>query len=179
VIPGGGRWAYCACAVVALAAAGCPFKKSVNTVRVEGHYLTWIGEDMADLGSEGEAYGFEIAPGDDSQPAMGPLYIGGAYSVARVEGGSEEHRAGVRARSSMLSRSSSSFPYAMVGVYMGWLERAEGDAKFGAGIEGGYGVRLAMKGIAFDLEMILGYGLYVAGFDQLSTRLGGGLVISF
>ena len=162
------------------AAAGCPFMKTSTTVRVDAHQVTWTDLDLEPLASGGTAWGFEFAPCDDSQSAMGPMYIGGAYSRAVLDDDSVEQRAGVRARSSMLDHSSASFPYAAVGVYLGWLEPTGRYSRIGMGVEGGFGLRLGMgRHAGLDLEAIFSYGYYASAFQAQCLRLGGGLFIGF
>jgi hypothetical protein len=167
-------------AVAAVSAAGCPLVKNTTSVRVEFHELIWPGLDLADLGVDGSGVGLEIAPGDASQPAMGPFYLGGVCSMVRMDDDTFLYRAGIRGRSSTLDRPTFSYPYAMVGVYAGWLDLELTGGKFGAGIEGGYGFRFGLgEKAAFDLEILFEYGYFEGAYSLMNTRVGGGLMLQF
>lgn len=171
---------YALIAVLGLLAAGCPLEQSKMSVRADVHTLMWPGDDLVYLGNTGSDFSLEIAPGDMSQPAMGPLYIGGAVSQTTIEDDSVIVRGGLRARSSMLESQTNTYPYAMVGVYAAFLDPTDRTSKFGGGVEGGYGFRLGMgESAAVDLEMIFEYGYFENAFSIMSTRLGGGLMVQF
>jgi len=176
-----------------LACAGCPLEPTMWAARLDAGYVTWTGEDIAGVAATGNSIGLEIAPGDDTAPAMGPIYIGIAYSAARfndesVPGDTLEHRLGVRARSSTLARCTSSYPYASVGAYLAWLDEESGPGRFGIGVEGGLGLRLgfgpsghggSLRRLALDLDMMMSYGYFEAAYQALSTRFGAGLAFGF
>ena len=91
--------------IVSLLGAGCPFARNTMSIRLEAHQLTWPDLNLSASGG-GTCVGFEVAPGDNSQPAMGPFYLGGAYTLTILDDDSNLHRLGVRARSSMLDHPS-------------------------------------------------------------------------
>jgi hypothetical protein len=178
-----------AAALICLGAGCVTFKRTMGAVRLEAHRVLWTGSELGRVDGTGDSFGFEVTPGTDAEPEMGPLWLGLAYSYAVLDapwetGRTREHRAGIRARSSTLSLNSAVYPYAMVGAFIGHMD-AEGEPEtyLGVGIEGGFGLRLGMgswkKSLALDLEFIASWGRYEEAYDSLSTRLGGALAVAF
>jgi hypothetical protein len=177
------RAASGAAAAAALALGqGCIFSPEFGAFRAGWHPAMTVEGDTA--ASDGEAWGVEITGGVGGEPAerpvMGPLFFGFGFSQAEMGQGptrETERRFGVRARSSMLSRPTRHYPYAAVGAYLGHIERPGGD-RAGIGVEGGYGLRLALGGhAALDLEALYSYGFYDAGYEAASGRFGLGLTL--
>jgi hypothetical protein len=166
-------------AASALALCGCPFEKTYLSFRPEYHTLIWPGEKLHDITDGGQEFGLEVAPGDNTQPEMGPMYIGGAMTLLTVDDDSQMFRGSIRARSSTLDRPSSTYPFAMVGFYFAHLELEDSWDRFGVGLEGGIGVRLGSKSVGLDLEMLFEYGYFTGGYTIMDTRLGGGLMFQF
>lgn len=181
-------------ALAALACSGCPLTTTMWAARLDAGFVTWTGEDIGSVAGAGQAVGFEIAPGDDTSSAMGPIYIGFAYSLATFDdkslpGETLEHRAGVRARSSVLAKPTSTYPYASVGAYLAWLDEEDGPGRFGLGVEGGFGLRLGfgppgrgthgLRRLALDIDMMMSYGYFEAAYQALSTRFGAAFVLGF
>jgi hypothetical protein len=169
---------------------GCvSFERTMGAIRLEAHRVLWTGSELGEVDSTGDAFGFEVTPGIDSEAEMGPLWLGFAYSYAVLDapwetGRTREHRMGIRARSSMLSQNTAIYPYAMVGAFVGHMD-AEGEPRtyLGIGIEGGYGVRFGFgswkKTVALDVELIASWCRFEQDYDSLSTRLGGALAVLF
>ncbi len=181
----GMRRGFLALAAVAFLSAGCIGPMNLRAVRLGGGWVTSTGSDLWRTGN-GPPFDIEIAIGQDTDPAFGPIYFGFAYSYVRLdEPGSPddtyEHRAGTRWRSSMLEETTSIYPYASVGVYLGWMELGYQTAgRLGFGVEGGYGVRLGLGShAAIDLEMIYSYSFYGGDHNATQMRLGGALVIKY
>ena len=157
---------------------------NVGAIRAGYSYVTATANGLQNT-TDGTAFGIEVARGTDSDAGFGPLYFGFAYSFAELEtpgfDDTTEHRAGTRWRSSVLESSTSSYPYAAVGVYLSWLEKGERpQGKLGAGVEGGYGLRIGMgPRAALDIEALAGAGWSEGHYETFSVRLGGALVVRF
>ena len=173
-----------ALAAILVLCCGCLVTTNIGSTRVDGHYAAWTGGDLA-RAPTGDALGIEVALGTDLDPAFGPLYMGVAYSQSTLRDpgsqGIAEHCLGTRWRSSMLEGNTSSYPFAAVGVYLGWMESdALSYDRFGIGVEGGYGFRLGLGAhAALDLEMMMSAALHVGGIEATSTRFGGALVVRY
>ena len=171
-------------ACICLSFAGCIGPMNVGSIRAGYSYVTATANGLQNT-TDGTAMGFEVARGTDSDAGFGPMYFAFAYSFAELEtpgfDDTTEHRAGTRWRSSVLESSTSSSPYAAVGVYLSWLEKGERpQGKFGAGVEGGYGLRIGMgPRAALDIEAIAGAGWSEGHYETFSVRLGGALVARF
>ena len=180
------RKAFAVAAFACLLPAGCAvFEPNIRATRVGWHHVTWTGMDLAEITSSGEAFDFEFVVGTDTEPEMGPLFMGFAYSYGRVDssrwpGATREHRAGIRFRSSVLDRVTATYPYAAVGAFLGQMD-SEGEraAWEGFGLEGGYGVRIGRGPATLDLEMIFSWGIYESWYHSMSTRFGGALGFTF
>jgi hypothetical protein len=170
-------------AAACCALAGCIFEPNVGNVGLSAYSVGWTGYDIKGL-PQGEAYGFEVTSGTDTEPEMGPLFFGGMFTVQRINSGPDrvawEYRAGIRARSSVLDHLTASYPYAVVGSYFGLYEPAGREtSRFGIGVEGGYGARLGLGGLVVDIEFIMSYGLFEAWNNLLSTRFGGAVTMQW
>ncbi len=171
-------------AAVALVPAGCLGPMNIGSVRTDASIVHWQGYDHPAVDNS-QVMGIEVARGKDTDPAFGPIYFGFAYSYARTEmpghDDTIEQRFGTRWRSSVLEETTSSYPFAAVGVYGGWFEpgnRTTG--KIGIGAEGGYGLRLGLGShAAIDLDVMFSYGWYEGKYEVLSTRFGGALAARF
>ena len=157
---------------------------NIGSVRGDVSFVTATALDLKPT-DDGIAFGFEVARGNDTDAAFGPIYFGFAYSFAELDtpgfDDTTEHRAGSRWRSSVLKSNTSSYPYAAVGVYLSWLEmgnRPQG--KFGAGAEGGLGLRIGLGSrVALDLEALTSFGWSEGHYETFSARLGGALTARF
>jgi hypothetical protein len=157
---------------------------NIGSVRGDVSFVTATALDLKPT-DDGMAFGIEIARGNDTDAAFGPIYFGFAYSYAELDtpgfDDTIEHRAGTRWRSSILESNTSSYPYAAVGVYLSWLEmgnRPQG--KLGVGAEGGFGLRIGLgRRAALDLEALVSYGFSEGQFETSAARLGGALAVRF
>ena len=171
-------------ALAAFAAAGCIGEMNIGSVRTGFGLVTWRGTDHPGIG-DSLALDLEVSRGTDTDPAFGPIYFGVAYSNARTEipgvGDTVEQRLGTRWRSSMLETNTSSFPYAAVGVYGGWIEPGDRPkGKIGLGFEGGLGGRIGLgPRAALDLGMMMSYGRYEGNYEVLSTRFAAAVVVRY
>ena len=167
-----------------LALVGCIGPMNIGSIRGDFSFVTVTEMDLKPA-TDGTAFGFEIARGTDADSAFGPIYFAFAYSLAELDTpgfpDTKEHRVGTRWRSSVLRSNTSSYPYAMVGVYTSWLEMGNRQGgKFGVGVEGGYGLRIGLgPRAALDLEALVAYGHFESGFETFSVRFGGALAIRF
>ncbi len=181
----GMRRSFLALAAVAFLSAGCIGPMNLSAVRAGGGWVTSTGADLWRTGN-GDLLDIEIARGKDTDPAFGPIHFGFAYSYIRLDEpgfsyDTYEHRAGTRWRSSMLERTTSIYPYATVGVYLGWLElRNAPAARIGLAVDGGYGVSIGLgPHAAIDLEAIYSYAFYGRDHNATQIRLGGALVVRY